>query len=78
MNWPNGIQAGRTVYKQAEQLIPRANGRSCNHFRTCGSLPSAVMVFQQVLTVESNLSTTPLVLHLPSLGNVSAEMAPCW
>jgi len=45
INWLNGIQAGRTVYKLAEQLIPRTNGRSCNYFRTCGSLPSAVRVF---------------------------------
>jgi len=76
INWPNGLQAGRTVYKLAERLIPRTKGRSCNHFRTCGSLPSTVRVFQQTLTVESNSWNTPLVLRLPSLGNVSARY--CW
>ena len=67
---------GRMVYKLAEQLIPRMNGRSCNHFCTCGSSPSTVRVFQQALTVESNSWTTPLVLRLPSSGNVSARY--CW
>ena len=57
-------------------LVPRTDGRSCNHFHTCGSLPSAVRVFQQALTVESNSWTTPLVLHLPSLVNVLARH--CW
>jgi len=67
---------GRTVYKLAERLMPRMNGRSCNHFRTCGSLPSALRVFQQALTVESNSWTIPLVLRLPSSENVSARY--CW
>jgi len=26
INWPNGLQAGWTVYKLAEWLIPRTNG----------------------------------------------------
>jgi len=74
IKWANGI---RTIYKLAEWLIPRTNGGSYNHFRTCGSLPSAVRVFQQALTVESNSQwTTPLVLCLPSSGNVSARY--CW
>ena len=43
----------------------------------CGSLPSAVRVFVfQVLTVKSNSWTTPLVLCLPSSGNVSERY--CW
>jgi len=49
---------------------------SCNHYCTCGSLPSAVRVFQQALTVESNSWTTPLVLRLLSSGNYSASY--CW
>ena len=47
INWPNSLQAGQTVYKLAERLVPRMNGRSCNHFHTRGSLPSAIRVFQQ-------------------------------
>jgi len=54
------------VYKLAEWLIPRTNGRSCtssyiasillshSHFCMRGNLQSAVRVFQQALTVESN------------------------
>ena len=76
INWPNCLQAGWTVQKLAERIIPRMNGRNCSHFRMCGTLPSGVRVFQQALTVESNLWTTLLVLHLPSLGNVSARY--CW
>ena len=67
---------GWMVYKLAEQLIPRMNGRSCNHFRMCGSLPSTVRVFQQALTVESNSWTTLLVLRLPCSGNFLARY--CW
>ena len=76
IHWPNGLQAGRTVQKLAERLISRMNGRSYNHFRTCGSLLSTVRVFQQALTVESDSWITPLVLLLLSLGNVSARY--CW
>ena len=74
--WTKQFTSRTNSYKLAERLIPRMNGTSCNHFRMCGSLPSAVRVFQQTLTVESNSWTTPLVLHLPSLGNISARY--CW
>ena len=59
------------VYKQlTRSLVSR------NHFHTCGSLPSTVRVFQQVMTVESNSWTTLLVLRFLSSGNFSVRY--CW
>jgi len=62
------------LYKLAEWVIPRTNGRSCNYFRMCGSLPSAVRVFQQLLTVEFNLWTTPLVPYICRLQEKFGEI----
>ena len=64
------VQPGWTALMLTSSLV------SCNHYCTCGSLPSAVRVFQQALTVEFNSWTTPLVLHLLSWGNYSARY--CW
>ena len=71
INWPNSLQAGQTVYKLAERLVPRMNGRSCNHFHTRGSLPSAIRVFQQ--RWQSNLTPEPHRLYY-----VCCLWAPCW
>jgi len=84
INWPNSIQAGRTVYKLAEQLIPRTNGRNSNHFHTCGSLPSAVVPWGSFnKRWQSSLTCEPLRLYYvcrlrETFQRDPAEMAPCW
>ena len=79
----NGLQAGQTVYKLAERLIPRTNGRSCNYFRTCGSLPSAWGSLSFNKRWQSSLTREPHRLYYvfrlrETFRRDTAEMAPCW
>jgi len=45
--------------KEAEIIKLRQQMKKANYFRTCGSLPSAVRVFQHALAVRSSLTREP-------------------